>query len=86
MSNEKIYTEIKEMISEVIEIPYDELDDEALFVKDLGVDSLRALEILAMLEKKYKIDIDQQILSEFTNVNKTIEAMSNLLKENNVLQ
>ena len=45
--------EVREIISEVLELEPGELTDDGSFVEDYGADSLRAIEILAQLEKKY---------------------------------
>jgi acyl carrier protein len=66
-------TEIKQIISDIIEIPVDELNCDAHFVEELGVDSLLALEMLAALEKRFKIQVPEEDLMQFTTVNKVIK-------------
>lgn len=65
--------EIKAIVSNLIEIPVAELDCEAHFIDELGVDSLLGLEILAELEQHYGIEVPEEDLAEFTSVNKIIE-------------
>lgn len=67
-----IASEIKRIVSEIIEIPVDELDCDAHFVDDLGVDSLLALEMMSALEKRFKIEVPEEDLLQFTSVNKVI--------------
>jgi len=52
--------EIKSLVADITEIPETELKEEAKFVEDLGVDSMMALEIVASVEKKYKIAIPEE--------------------------
>lgn len=52
--------EAKKLISTISEIPIDELKDDAKFFEDLGVDSMKALEIVAAVEKKFKIMIPEE--------------------------
>jgi acyl carrier protein len=51
--------ELRRTIAEVIEMDPIEIGDEQRFVEDLGVDSLMALEIAVVLEKKYRVKLRQ---------------------------
>jgi acyl carrier protein len=72
MTNEQVGTEVKNLIAEIIEMEVDSIDNDASFVNDLGLDSLRALEVLAELEKKFGIEIPEEKLAELTTINKAI--------------
>jgi len=54
--------EIKKIVAEITEIEQEKITPEAKFIEDLGMDSMMALEILASLEKKYKIRIPEESL------------------------
>jgi acyl carrier protein len=60
--------ELREIIAEVLDLEPEELTDTTDFVDEHGADSLRAIEILARIEKKYKIDIPQQLLAEMRSL------------------
>ena len=62
------YQELREIVAAVLEIEPDELMETADFVDEYEADSLRAIEILARIEKKYKIDIPQHLLAEMRNL------------------
>ena len=47
--------EIKQVISDVTGRTIEELTPEANFWQDLGVDSIKAIEITVAIERKYKI-------------------------------
>lgn len=78
-----IDTEIKNLIAEIIEKDPADLDPNARFVEDLGVDSMMALEILAAIEKKYKISIPEEKLPQLTNLNDTIKIAKEYLGQKN---
>jgi acyl carrier protein len=78
MSNLK--EEVKALICEIIEVEPEKLAEEAKFVEDLGVDSLMALEILASLEKKYRVKIPEDKLMSLVNLKQTVELMEEVLK------
>jgi len=60
--------EIREIAAEVLEIEPEEITETSLFAEDHEADSLRAIEILARIEKKYKVDIPQSELPKMVNL------------------
>jgi len=77
-----IDNEIKDLVAEIIEKNPAELAGDARFIEDLGVDSMMALEILAALEKKYKIAIPEEKLAEFTTLNEIIKVVKQYIPNN----
>ena len=69
--------ELREIISKIIELEPEKITLDASFVDDLGMDSMMALEILAGMEKKFKIQIPEEKLNKLKNLRETI----NLTKE-----
>jgi len=65
--------EIKELIAGILEIDKGAITPQARFVEDLGMDSMMALEILASIEKKYKIQIPEEQLAKLNNLKDAIE-------------
>lgn len=61
-------TAIKDLVCDILEIEPDEVTDTSLFKEDHEADSLRAIEILAALEKRFKVTIDQAELSRMVNL------------------
>jgi acyl carrier protein len=70
----KIYDELREIIAEIIEVEPDEIEKDSHFVMDFGADSMMALEILASIEKKYKIIIPEEELPNMITMEKIIGA------------
>ncbi len=69
---EKVREEVKRLISELTEREPEEITDTALFVEDLGVDSLMAIEVMVALDKRYKIDIPEAEFNKIKNVNDAV--------------
>ncbi|MFF8034147.1 MULTISPECIES: acyl carrier protein [unclassified Streptomyces] len=59
---------IKEIVCDVLELEEDEVTGSSLFKEDHGADSLRAIEILAGLEKEFKVTIEQSELERMVNL------------------
>jgi acyl carrier protein len=64
MSNEDLKKQLREIIAEVSEV--DEIPDKTLF-KDLGIDSMMAIEIVAEVERTYKLSIPEDELADLTH-------------------
>ncbi len=77
----KLENEIRSLIAEIVEIEPEKITLESNFVEDLGMDSMMALEILASIEKKYKLRIPEENLTKVTNLNKTVEIVKRFLNK-----
>ncbi len=76
-------TEIRDIIAVIIEKKPEEITGDARFFEDLGVDSMMALEILAAIEKKYKISIPEEKLAQLTTLNQTIAVAKEYMSQTN---
>ncbi|MER5461023.1 acyl carrier protein [Streptomyces sp. NPDC002668] len=73
--------ELRTIVADALELPTEEVTDEALFVNDLQVDSLMALEIVVNLEKRYGIKVAESDFKELTNVLQVHGLVESKLKE-----
>ena len=76
-----VETDLRELVATILEVEPDTIDEQASFVKDLGMDSMMALEILASIEKKYKIIIPEATLAKFTSLSQTIKIVQEMLNK-----
>lgn len=60
--------QIKDLVCDILEIDPDEVTPQSRFKEDHGADSLRAIEILASLERTFQVTIDQAELSRMVNL------------------
>lgn len=67
-SAESRTAKIKDIVCDILELEEDEVTESSLFKEDHGADSLRAIEILAALEKHFKVVIDQAELGRMVNL------------------
>jgi acyl carrier protein len=73
--------ELREIVIDVLELEPQELSDDADFVDEYQADSLRAIEILARLEKKYKVEIPQSELAEMRNLTAVCQVLARYVDE-----
>ena len=75
MENKEI---IRNLVAQVGEVELDKVSDETHFANDLGIDSLRALELMVALEDKFKIRVPEEQLGRFTSVSSLSELVTEL--------
>lgn len=73
---EERIAKISEIICDILELEEDEVTETSLFKEDHGADSLRAIEILAALEKQFGIVIDQSELSRMVHLKGVYEVVA----------
>ena len=66
MSNANMKEELRALIAEIAE--KDEIPDDVSF-KDLGIDSMMGVEIVAAIERKYQVKIEDAELAQVTTLN-----------------
>jgi acyl carrier protein len=64
--------EIRQIIADIVEIPAEQVGDDTSLAEELGVDSLMALEIVATIEKKYRVQIPEEKLQQVKTLNDTV--------------
>ena len=64
-----------DMVSENLEIDKSKITDEALFINDLGADSLDTVELIMMLEEEFDIEIkdsEAKVMKSFGDIHKFV--------------
>jgi acyl carrier protein len=82
---EQLIAKLKSEIIEVLnltELSPDDIDENApLFVEGLGLDSIDALELIVLLEKKYGLKLGTA--EEGKKVLRSVRSMADFIRENN---
>ena len=73
--------ELRGFVAEVLDVEEEEVTDEADFVKDLGVDSLMALEVMVELEKKYAVKLEEREMKSITCLRKVHDLLASKLEK-----
>jgi len=76
MSAQELKENLRRIISEVSEI--DEVPDEKDF-RELGIDSMMAIEIVAEVERTYKLSIPEDELKDLTNLERVFQTVQSKL-------
>ena len=65
--------EVRSLVAGILELEPPEMDAEARLVQDLGMDSMMALEIIASLERKYRVKLPEAELANVKTLNSIVE-------------
>jgi acyl carrier protein len=74
-TKEQIQEELKNLLLKIIDVEPEELKPNADFFKDLGVDSIKAIEIAVAIEKYFKVPINEDAVGEITTLAKATDAI-----------
>ena len=78
--NNNFEEEVKNLVSEIVEVPVEKLTPEVDFFSDLNIDSLKAIEIVAAFEKKYRLIVPEKDIPNIRNIGQIVEYTKSLEK------
>lgn len=79
MAEEELRVALRAIVAEVAELDEAVPDDKPF--KDLGIDSMMAIEIIAEVERTYKIKIPEQEVEQVRDLNSVVALVSSKLSK-----
>jgi len=73
-----VRSDIKQIVSRISGIDSDQMDDRVLIREELGVDSLKAMEIIATCEKLLELRIDEATFVDIQTVGDFLDLLVSL--------
>ena len=86
MPDNNIEQEVKEMLSKLTGLDPSEISDNADIINDLGVDSLKVIEIATSIERTYKVVVKDSELAKLRTVKDAVGFIKELLEKRNAQQ
>ena len=83
---DNIEQEVKEMLSKLTGLDPSEISDNADIINDLGVDSLKVIEIATSIERTYKVVVKDSELAKLRTVKDAVGFIKELLEKRNAQQ
>jgi acyl carrier protein len=74
--NIKTKDEVKKIISNILRISVHKIDDRTSLTKEIGVDSLQTLAIIASVKDKFNIEISENEIYNIDNVMDIVEIIN----------
>jgi len=81
MNKSQVEAELKNLLLKIIDIEPEELKPHAHLFKDLGVDSIKAIEITVAIEKRFKISIKEEDIANVTTLEKAAQIVIKSLEK-----
>ncbi|WP_185854765.1 acyl carrier protein [Blattabacterium cuenoti] len=81
-----IASRVKALIVEKLNVEESEILPTASFTNDLGADSLDIVELIMEFEKEFNISISDEKAEKITTVGEAIQAIENLLNNQNKME
>jgi acyl carrier protein len=67
MSDAAVEERVRKVVAELLKVPEEKVTPSAHFVKDLGMESVQSIELIAAFEEEFDLDIEQdEVASIFT--------------------
>ncbi|MGA7203039.1 MAG: acyl carrier protein [Specibacter sp.] len=73
--------ELRVLVAETLDLDVAEVTDTADFVNELDVDSLMALEVMVVLERRYSVRLDEKRLAEITSLDNALRLLTEALEK-----
>jgi len=75
---------VKDVTAKVLKINPAQIRDESSFTVDLGASSIQSIELVAMFEEEFGIEMDEDDALSVENVGTAIEFIANVCKQQGV--
>jgi len=72
---------VREIVSEILEIPLDRIEDHHAFVEDLNAESIQSVELMAAFEEAFGIEMDEREAMAVKTVGAAIAYVQQCIRE-----
>src|SRR3954454_4938369 len=75
-SRDEVYEKVKEVLTDQLQIPEENISEEASFQEDLGADSLDLVELIMELEDNFGITMSDEDAQRLTTAGQAVDDVS----------
>lgn len=75
---------VKAVTARVLKVPAEEIRPEQSFAEDLGAESVQSIELVAMFEEEFGIEMDEDAALAVETVGAAVEFITNVCKQQGV--
>jgi len=75
---------VKAITAQVLKLTADEIKGEDIFAADLGAESVQSIELVAMFEEEFGIEMDEDAALSVETVGSAVEFIASVCKEQGV--
>ena len=70
---------VKEVVARTLKVDPARIADDSRFVEDLGAESIQSVELIAVFEEEFDIEMDEEAALAVKTVGKTVEFIEKML-------
>jgi acyl carrier protein len=68
--------ELRTLVADALDLPIEEVTDDASFVTDLDVDSLTAMEVMVRIEKRYGVKLEDDDFAQLRSLGSAYDLLT----------
>ncbi len=72
MSDAAVQDRVRKVVAELLKVPEEKVTPSAHFVRDLGMESVQSIEIVAAIEEEFDIEIDEDEVANVLTFEKSL--------------
>lgn len=76
-----MFEELREKLTEYVDVPAEEITENSRFIEDLGMNSFQFMSLLGFLEEEYDVMVDETEVRDLRTVGEAVEYISKLMAE-----
>jgi len=81
VDREELFKKVAEIISEKLNVPIEDIDEDSHLIEDLGADSLDAFDLVMAFEDEFGVKIEDEEVEKILTVRNIVDLLSKKLKE-----
>jgi len=81
VNREELFKKVAEMISEKLNVPIEDIDEDSHIIEDLGADSLDAFDLVMILEDEFGIKLEDDEIERMLTVKDILDLLMEKVKE-----
>ncbi len=81
MEREELFQKVAEIISEKLNIPIEDIDENSHLIEDLGADSLDAFDLVMVFEDEFGIKLEDAEIESLMTVRDIVDLLAKKLSE-----
>jgi acyl carrier protein len=81
VNREELFKKVAEMISEKLNVPIEDIDEDSHIIEDLGADSLDAFDLVMIIEDEFGIKLEDDEIERMLTVKDILDLLMEKIKE-----
>ncbi|HOQ40206.1 MAG TPA: acyl carrier protein [Fervidobacterium sp.] len=81
MNREELFKRVAEMISEKLNVPIEDIEEDSHLIEDLGADSLDAFDLVMIIEDEFGIKLEDDEIERMLTVKDILDLLMEKVKE-----